>query len=99
MYLIHEPDPTTPLDETLRALDDIARQGKVRYVGASNMPAWLMAKALWISDKRNLQRFEWVQNSYSLLDRSDEREMMPLCADQRLGVNGHDIVCSFRVAF
>jgi aryl-alcohol dehydrogenase-like predicted oxidoreductase len=49
------------------------------------MPAWLMAKALWISDKRNFQRFEWVQNSYSLLDRSDEREMMPLCADQRLG--------------
>ncbi|HEX9440768.1 MAG TPA: aldo/keto reductase, partial [Roseiflexaceae bacterium] len=85
MYLIHEPDPTTPLDETLRTLDDLVHQGKVRYIGASNMPAWLMTKALWISDKYNLQRFEWVQNSYSLLDRADERELFPLCEDQRLG--------------
>jgi aryl-alcohol dehydrogenase-like predicted oxidoreductase len=85
MYLIHEPDPTTPLDETLGALDDMVHAGKLRYIGASNMPAWLMTKALWISDKRNLQRFEWVQNSYSLLDRADEREMLALCADQRLG--------------
>ena len=60
-------------------------QGKVRYIGASNMPAWLMTKALWISDKYHLFRFEWVQNSYSLLDRSDEKEMFPLCEDQRLG--------------
>jgi aryl-alcohol dehydrogenase-like predicted oxidoreductase len=85
MYLIHEPDPTTPLDETLRALDDLIHQGKVRYIGASNMPAWLMTRALWISDQHNLNRFEWVQNAYSLLDRSDEREMLPLCADRRLG--------------
>ena len=85
MYLIHEPDPTTPLDETLRALDDLVHQGKVRYIGASNMPAWLMTKALWISDKYNLQRFEWVQNSYSLLDRAYERELFPLCEDQQLG--------------
>ncbi len=85
LYLIHEPDPTTPLEETLRALDDLIHQGKVRYIGASNMPAWLMTKALWISDKYNLHRFEWVQNSYSLLDRADEKEMFPLCEDQRLG--------------
>jgi aryl-alcohol dehydrogenase-like predicted oxidoreductase len=85
MYLIHEPDPTTPLDETLRALDDLVHQGKVRYIGASNMPAWLMTKALWLADKHNLYRPEWVQNSYSLLDRADEREMLPLCADQKLG--------------
>jgi aryl-alcohol dehydrogenase-like predicted oxidoreductase len=85
LYLIHEPDPGTPLDETLRALDDLVRQGKVRYLGASNMPAWLMTKALWISDKYLLHRFEWVQNSYSLLDRGDERELFPLCADQGLG--------------
>jgi aryl-alcohol dehydrogenase-like predicted oxidoreductase len=85
MYLIHEPDPTTPLDETLRALDDLIHQGKVLYIGASNMPAWLMTKTLWISDKYNLHRFEWVQNSYSLLDRADEREMFPLCRDQGLG--------------
>jgi aryl-alcohol dehydrogenase-like predicted oxidoreductase len=85
MYLIHEPDPQTPLEETLRALDDLIHQGKVHYIGASNMPGWMMAKALWISDKYNLHRFEWVQNSYSLLDRTDETEMLPLCADQQLG--------------
>jgi len=85
MYLIHEPDPETPLEETLRALDDLVRQGKVHYIGASNMPGWLMAKALWISDKYGLCRFEWVQNSYSLMDRADETAMLPLCADQELG--------------
>jgi aryl-alcohol dehydrogenase-like predicted oxidoreductase len=85
MYLIHEPDPSTPLEETLRALDDLVRQGKLRYIGASNMPAWLMTKALWISDKYQLHRFEWVQNSFSLLDRGDEREMLALCQDQGLG--------------
>jgi aryl-alcohol dehydrogenase-like predicted oxidoreductase len=85
MYLIHEPDPTTPLEETLRALDDLIHQGKVRYIGASNMPAWLMTKALWLSDKYNLHRFEWVQNAYSLLERADEQEMLPLVQDQQLG--------------
>ena len=85
MYLIHEPDPTTPLEETLSALDDLVHQGKVHYIGASGMPAWLMTRALWISDKNGLQRFEWVQNSYSLLDRGDEKEMFPLCQDQSLG--------------
>lgn len=85
MYLIHGPDPTTPLEETLHAMDGLIRQGKVHYIGASNMPAWLMAKSLWISDKYNLHRFEWVQNAYSLLERDDEREMLPLCRDQGLG--------------
>jgi aryl-alcohol dehydrogenase-like predicted oxidoreductase len=85
MYLIHEPDPETPLEETLHALDDLISSGKVHYIGASNMPGWLMTKALWISDKFNLHRFEWVQNSYSLLDRMDEATLLPLCADQDLG--------------
>lgn len=85
LYLIHEPDPDTPLEETLRALDDVLRSGKARYIGASNMPAWLMTKALWLSDKHGLPRFEWVQNNYSLLERGDEKEMLPVCADQRLG--------------
>jgi aryl-alcohol dehydrogenase-like predicted oxidoreductase len=84
-YLIHEPDATTPIDETLRTLDDLVRGGRVRYIGASNMPAWLTAKALWESDRNGWSRFEWVQNSYSLLDRHDEREMLPLCADSGLG--------------
>lgn len=85
LYLIHEPDPHTPPDETLRALDDLIHQGKVRYIGASNMSAWLMTKALWVSDRHNLHRYEWVQNAYSLLERGDEAEMLLLCADQELG--------------
>ena len=85
LYLIHEPDPDTPLDETLAALDEVIRMGKVLYVGASNIEAWRLARGLWISDTRALARFEWVQNSYSLLDRAPERELFPLCADQGVG--------------
>jgi len=85
LYLIHEPDPDTPLEETLGALDDVVRAGKVLYIGASNIEAWRLARALWISDLRRLVRFEWVQNSYSLLDRAAERELFPLCADQGVG--------------
>lgn len=85
MYLIHEPDPETPLEETITALDAVVRQGKVLYVGASNIEAWRLARALWISDTHRACRFEWVQNSFSLLDRSAEREMFPLCADQGVG--------------
>jgi aryl-alcohol dehydrogenase-like predicted oxidoreductase len=77
LYLIH--------DETCRALDALIRSGKVLYIGASNIEAWRLARALWISDRESLNRFEWVQNSYSLLDRSAEREVFPLCADQGLG--------------
>ena len=85
LYLIHEPDPETELEETLRALDDLVRMGKVLYVGASNIEAWRLARGLWISDKHRLSRFDWVQNSFSLLDRGAERELFPLCADQHVG--------------
>ena len=85
MYLIHEPDPETPLEETLVALDGLVRAGKVLYIGASNIEAWRLARALGISAMRGLARFDWVQNSYSLLDRAQEREMFPLCADARVG--------------
>jgi len=85
MYLIHEPDPDTPLDETLQALNDLVRMGKVLYVGASNIEAWRLTRSLWVTDKRGWCRFDWVQNSFSLLDRDAEREMFPLCADQGVG--------------
>lgn len=85
LYLIHEPDPATPLDETLRALDDAVRAGKLLYIGASNIEAWRTAVARGRSELRGLARFECVQNSYSLLDRTAEREMLPFCADQRVG--------------
>lgn len=86
MYLIHEPDADTPLEETLEALNDLVRAGKVLYVGASNIETWRLASALGISQLRRLVRFEWVQNSYSLLDRAPERELFPLCHDQGVGV-------------
>jgi aryl-alcohol dehydrogenase-like predicted oxidoreductase len=85
MYLIHEPDSDTPLEETLGALTDLVRVGKVLYVGASNIEAWRLVRSLWISDVRRLVRFEWIQNSYSLLDRSAEREIFPACKDHSVG--------------
>jgi aryl-alcohol dehydrogenase-like predicted oxidoreductase len=85
LFLIHEPDPSTPLEETLAALDDLRTAGKLLYIGASNIEAWRLARALWISDVRGYARFEWVQSGYSLLDRSAEAEVLPLCADQGLG--------------
>jgi len=85
MYLVHAPDPDTPLEETLDALDSLVRAGKVRYIGASNYPAWLMTKSLWISDLAGLHRFDWVQNSFNLLDQGDQAEMLEICRDQELG--------------
>ena len=85
LYLTHEPDPETPIAETMEALDSLVRAGKVLYVGASNIEAWRLSGALGISAARGLSRFEWVQNSYSLLDRAVEREMFPLCQDARVG--------------
>jgi aryl-alcohol dehydrogenase-like predicted oxidoreductase len=85
LYLIHEPDPDTPLEETAIVFDDLIRAGKVLYTGASNIEAWRLAGAAGLSERRRLSRFESVQNSYSLLDRSAEREMFPLCADRGIG--------------
>ncbi|TMI81611.1 MAG: aldo/keto reductase [Bacillati bacterium ANGP1] len=86
LYQIHDWDPATPLEETLRTLDDMVRSGKVRYVGASNFAAWQLTKALWTSDRRGFVRFETVQPSYSLADRAVERELVPLCRDQGIGL-------------
>ena len=85
LYLVHEPDPETPLEETLSTLDDLVRQGKIHYIGASNFEAWRLTRALWLSDKNGWARFEWVQNDYSLLFRGQEAEVFPLCTDQSLG--------------
>ena len=85
MYLAHEVDPETPLEETLTAFDDVIRQGKVHYIGASNWEAWRLTRALWVSDKLGLASFAWVQNSYSLLEQDQVFEMLPLCKEQGLG--------------
>lgn len=78
LYQIHRPDPHTPIDETLRALDDLVRQGKVRYIGCSNFDAWRIMESLWVSDKMNLERFVSNQPSYSILDRYIEMEVLPV---------------------
>jgi aryl-alcohol dehydrogenase-like predicted oxidoreductase len=87
LYQVHSPDWDTPLDETLHALDDLVRQGKVRYIGASNYKAWLLMKALWTSDKLGLARFDSIQPRYSLLDRAEvEPELAAVCLDQGVGM-------------
>ena len=93
MYIVHEPDPTTPLEETLDALDSLVAAGKVRYIGASNFPAWLMAKSLWLSDVAGGHRFEWVQNSFNLIDQAEQSEMLDLCRDQSLGFTNFSPLC------
>jgi 1-deoxyxylulose-5-phosphate synthase len=86
LYQIHHPDPETPMDETLGALDTIVRSGKARYVGCSNLPAWQTARALGRSDVLQLARFETVQPRYNLLFRQIERDLLPLCAAEGLAV-------------
>ncbi len=87
LYQVHWPDQETPLEETLTALDDLVRAGKVRYLGCSNYPAWLLTKALWISDVRRLARFDSLQPHYNLVHRAEfERELQAVCLDQGLGV-------------
>jgi aryl-alcohol dehydrogenase-like predicted oxidoreductase len=86
LYQIHGVDPTTPLEETLRALEDVVRAGKTRYVGLSNLPAWMQMKALAIQDARGWQRFASAQMYYSIAGRDLEREVVPLALDQGLGI-------------
>ncbi len=87
LYQTHSDDRETPLDETLRALDDLVRAGKVRYVGCSNYQAWRLCGALWTSEKHRLVRFDSIQPHYNLAHRAEfERELLPLCNDQGLGI-------------
>lgn len=83
---LHHPDPDTPMDESLRAMDDLVRFGKVRYIGVSNHPAWKIARAIGRSELLGIERFESVQPRYSLLYRDVEREMFPMCAEESLAV-------------
>jgi aryl-alcohol dehydrogenase-like predicted oxidoreductase len=85
LYMIHEPDPDTPLEETLDALDVLVRDGKVGAVGACNIEGWRLEQALQLSDERSLTELGWVQNSYSLLDRAAETDVLPVCAREGVG--------------
>ena len=86
LYQVHSPDPDTPIDETLVALDSIIQSGKARYIGCSNFQAWQLANALWTSERLGLARFDSVQPRYNLLFREIEHELFPLCEDKDVGV-------------
>jgi aryl-alcohol dehydrogenase-like predicted oxidoreductase len=86
IYYVHAPDYETPIEETLRALDDMVRSGKVHYLGCSNVRAWRLCEALWCSDKHNLHRFTCVQPLYNIVNRDIEVELLPLCRHHGLGV-------------
>ncbi|MDT0468436.1 aldo/keto reductase [Streptomyces gibsoniae] len=86
LYQIHRLDPEVPMEETLEALHDVVKSGKVRHIGASSMYAWQFSKALYLQKMNGWARFVSMQNHYNLLNREEEREMLPLCADQGIGV-------------
>jgi len=86
LYQIHRFDPTTPIEETIEALHDVVKSGKVRYIGASSMYAWQFSKYLHTQEKLGATKFVSMQNFYNLVYREEEREMLPLCRDQGIGV-------------
>ncbi len=86
LYQIHRWDPATPIEETMEALHDVVRTGKARYLGASSMHAWQFAKAQHVAERHGWTRFVSMQNHYNLLYREEEREMVPLCRDQGVGL-------------
>jgi aryl-alcohol dehydrogenase-like predicted oxidoreductase len=86
LYQLHQPDPLTPIEETLRALDDIIRQGKVRYIGCSNLPAWQVVESQWTSRQLGINSFICCQDQYSLLVREPEQELIPATESYQLGL-------------
>ena len=88
VYLVHVYDARTPLDETMRALDDVVRAGKARYVGCCNFAAWQVCRGLWIADRHHATPFMTVQNEYSLLHRGPEQELFGVVRDMRTGDDG-----------
>jgi len=86
LYQLHQPDPLTPIEETLRAFDDLQRQGKVRYIGCSNLKPWQVVEARWTSRSLGLAQFVACQDEYSLLSRAPERELIPMLAAYGMGL-------------
>jgi aryl-alcohol dehydrogenase-like predicted oxidoreductase len=86
LFQVHRWDPDTPLEEMLGALDTLVAQGKARYIGCSNYAGWQLCKALWLQDVKGWSRIESVQPIYNLVNREIEQELLPLCADQQVGV-------------
>ena len=86
LYQIHRLDPETPMEEILQALDDVVRMGKALYLGASSMFAWQLTKMLYLADRMGVRRFVSMQNHYNVVYREEEREMLPLCREEGIGV-------------
>lgn len=86
LFQIHRADPTTPIEETMRALDDLVKQGKVRYIGASNYTAWELTESIWASRTHSLAEYATIQPAYNLLDRSIDRELVPMCEKYGVGI-------------
>ena len=98
LYIIHRWDYNTPIEETMAALHDIVKAGKVRYIGASAMYAWQFQKALHVAEKNGWTRFVSMQNHYNLIYREDEREMLPLCVEEKIAVTPYSPLASGRLA-
>ena len=86
LYQVHRPDPNTPIEETMRALDDLVHQGKVRYIGCSNFSAWQTCEANWMARANNLNQFVSAQPEYNMLNRSVELELVPFCHEYNIGI-------------
>ncbi|PAF19782.1 aldo/keto reductase [Terribacillus saccharophilus] len=97
LYIIHRWDYNTPIEETMEALHDVVKAGKTRYIGASAMYAWQFQKALHVAEKNNWTRFVSMQNHYNLLYREEEREMLPLCKEEKIGVTPYSPLASGRL--
>lgn len=89
LYLLHQPDPETPIEESIQALEDLRRDGKIRYAGVSNFPAWQVCDALWAGDRVGGQPLVCNQVAYSLLDRRIEEELVPFCLDKRVSITAY----------
>lgn len=98
LYIVHRWDYNTPIEETMEALHDIVRAGKARYIGASAMYAWQFQKALYVAEKHGWTRFVSMQNHYNLIYREEEREMMPLCAEEGIAATPYSPLASGRLA-
>ncbi|MCM3727095.1 aldo/keto reductase [Neobacillus cucumis] len=97
LYIIHRWDYNTPIEETMEALHDIVKSGKARYIGASAMYAWQFQKALHVAEKNGWTRFVSMQNHYNLIYREEEREMLPLCKEEKIGVTPYSPLASGRL--
>ncbi len=98
LYIVHRWDYNTPIEETMQALHDVVRAGKARYIGASAMYAWQFQKALHVDEKHGWTRFVSMQNHYNLMYREEEREMMPLCAEEKIAATPYSPLASGRLA-